>query len=436
VRHFLAAADAAGISPYEGLLQCTSQIFGIDVHPVAVINARVTYLLAFGEERMAHRGALNIPVYLGDSLQWNTDRILVGQTVHIRVPARGEEEAKDETKIPHLTFPIRVAAKPALFDEVVKQMLDMSEYHASASAFGDWLERKGHSELPPDLHGALIATYGNLRKLSEQHRNHIWGYVARNLSRPVWLASTGEKVDVLIGNPPWLPQHDMSRKMQQRLREECKARGIWAGGKVATHQDLAAYFFARCVQLYLRKNGVAAFVMPYATMSRQQYQGFRSGSFGDGELGSIRFTEAWTFDDSVQPLFNVPSCVLFARESVAGPLPSSATAYSGQLPRRDASVTEAVKALISRQVPWPQTVRVAKSAYGSRFRNGATIYPRPLFLIERVHGGRFGGNPATPRVRSRRTNLEKKPWKDLEPLSGTIESEFLRPLYLGESLAP
>ena len=84
VRRFLAAADAAGTDRREALLRCTSQILGIDVHPVAVINARVTYLLAIGDEWLKDRSSVNIPVYLGDSLQWNTDQILVGQTVHIQ----------------------------------------------------------------------------------------------------------------------------------------------------------------------------------------------------------------------------------------------------------------------------------------------------------------------------------------------------------------
>jgi hypothetical protein len=39
-------------------------------------------------------------------------------------------------------------------------------------------------------------------------------------------------------------------------------------------------------------------------------------------------------------------------------------------------------------------------------------------------------------MRSRRTPLEKKPWRDLPALEGRVEAKFLRPLYLGESIAP
>jgi hypothetical protein len=39
-------------------------------------------------------------------------------------------------------------------------------------------------------------------------------------------------------------------------------------------------------------------------------------------------------------------------------------------------------------------------------------------------------------IKSRRTVLEKKPWRDLPALEGRVEAKFLRPLYLGESIAP
>jgi len=79
VRRLLAAADAAGLSNRDAIQRCTGQVMGIDVHPVAVINARITYLLAIGENRLRDRPRVSIPVYLGDSMQWNTSAILSGQ---------------------------------------------------------------------------------------------------------------------------------------------------------------------------------------------------------------------------------------------------------------------------------------------------------------------------------------------------------------------
>ena len=66
----------------------------------------------------------------------------------------------------------------------------------------------------------------------------------------------------------------------------------------------------------------------------------------------------------------------------------------------------------------------------------AEVYPRVLFTVDYGTASRLGVNPSAPLVESRRTKLEKPPWRDIPPLRGNIETPFLRPLYLGESIAP
>ncbi|MBN9801397.1 hypothetical protein DMP15_29855 [Pseudonocardia sp. UM4_GMWB1] len=54
VRRYIAAGEAAGMGIGEMLTGVTSKVLGMDVHPVAVTLARITYLLAIGPERLAH----------------------------------------------------------------------------------------------------------------------------------------------------------------------------------------------------------------------------------------------------------------------------------------------------------------------------------------------------------------------------------------------
>jgi hypothetical protein len=66
----------------------------------------------------------------------------------------------------------------------------------------------------------------------------------------------------------------------------------------------------------------------------EQFERLRSGSFMSAR---IAWDEVWTMDDSVQPLFPVPSCVVFGRRrAISKPLPDKVRAYSGTLPFRDA----------------------------------------------------------------------------------------------------
>jgi N-6 DNA Methylase len=72
IRRYIAAAESEGLGIREVLDGVTSHVLGMDLHPVSVTLARVTYLLAIGRSRLTapERGDVQIPVYLGDSIQW------------------------------------------------------------------------------------------------------------------------------------------------------------------------------------------------------------------------------------------------------------------------------------------------------------------------------------------------------------------------------
>ncbi len=144
-------------------------------------------------------------------------------------------------------------------------------------------------------------------------------------------------------------------------------------------------------------------------------------------------------NDDVQPLFPVPSCVLFGRRrATAKALPDTVRAYSGQLPMRDASEAMADAALtVHENAPKPAEGQFkGGSPYRKSFRQGATLVPRMLCLVERKTLGRLGEDPTAPFVVSRRNNQEKQPWKSLPGVEHKIEAEFLQPVLLGESILP
>lgn len=50
--------------------------------------------------------------------------------------------------------------------------------------------------------------------------------------------------------------------------------------------------------------------------------------------------------------------------------------------------------------------------------------------------GRLGADPDAPMVMSRRSTLEKQPWRDLPGIENQVEANFIRPALLGESILP
>ena len=159
VRALLDVADACGLPPQEAVRRATEKVAGIDIHPVAVIFARVTYLLALMPAlREGHPGSVAVPAYLGDALQWNVPRISSkgpqmrmlddDGTLKISVPAVTVLEPQlEHLEAAMLSFPSAVASDSGLFDRVLNAMIEFATAEAGVrlccldEARGSCLER-------------------------------------------------------------------------------------------------------------------------------------------------------------------------------------------------------------------------------------------------------------------------------------------------------
>jgi len=113
-----------------------------------------------------------------------------------------------------------------------------------------------------------------------------------------------------------------------------------------------------------------------------------------------------------------------------------AESLSGKVQRTGNWQSASASVVVSEQ---PITVTsaddVAGSLYGERFRQGAILVPRLFVLVENADPVPFATREQRS-VHSRRTSLDKAPWKSLPDIVGAIESHFIRPVLLGESVVP
>ncbi len=428
LRRLIAAGREAGWTERRIVETCAEQVRGLDVHPVAVTLARVTWVLALGRLLRAGPPKLTIPVFLGDAMQWNL-RQFVGRTdVAIDVPG--------ETR--PLRIPLGFAEQQSAFESGLDELNRGLAEDATQSAVARALRRiEGTSEEDAD---ALAETFAQLQSLYRAGRNGIWTFIFRNLARPVWLSRAEQRADVIVGNPPWIVYRHLSPGMKERLREGLLAYGLWVGGPLATQQDLWALFWARAAERYLRPEGRIAFVVPFAALNAPVFAALRAGHMGPAR---VRLTGAWSLE-RVWPIFGAQSgssttstCVLFGRGGLDGPHPTELDRWEGRLTRRDADENEARRALVHQRMPWPRPrTLIGVSPYRERFRNGATIYPRRFFIVDPAPAGRLGRSAHAPIMQGRAGPIDKHPWAAVEPPRGPIEAEFLRPLVLGESIAP
>ena len=121
VRQYLTAAAEDGVPLPEALNDLTDHVLGVDLHPVAVALARVTYLLAIGRQRLLdpQRGPITVPVYLGDSIQWQQQLDLYTDG-HLVVPTGTGGQLFDA----ELRFPDTLLADAARFDQLITALAD------------------------------------------------------------------------------------------------------------------------------------------------------------------------------------------------------------------------------------------------------------------------------------------------------------------------
>ena len=426
LRRLIAAGREAGVPPAEIVATCADRVFGIDVHPVAVALARVTWLLALGDLVQDRPPTLNAPVYMGDSMQWSLRPLGASAEVLVDVPPND----------PPLRIPAGLASDLGLFERALDELNRGLDTLAEPEAIRDAIARAGATDEDAAMLGR---TFAQLKRLYLDGRNHIWTFILRNLLRPVWLSHPDHRVDVLIGNPPWIVYRHLSADMKDRLREALRSYGLWVGGSLATHQDMFALFWARGAERYLRDGGALALVLPYAALNAPVFAAMRDGSM---QRVKVAITGGWGLE-RVWPIFGAQSgssttstCVLFGQRDRTGGPPADFDRWVGVLPRRDASEAEAAEALAHVRAPWPRPrTRIAASPYRKRFRQGASLSPRRFFLVEQAAAGRLSRRDA-PRVKGRVGNLDKRPWTGVEPPEGPIERQFLRRIALGESVAP
>ena len=440
VTHFIWVANRTALDPNEVLEWLRFSVSGIDVHPVAVHLARAAWVLAAQPAIQAavedgFAANITVPVYLGDALQlrFRAGDIFAEHNVTVQV----EDEENTE-----LVFPVSLVDRAETFDAL---MSDVAEA----------IERDDDPTLPLDDHGivdprerqTLGETIMAMQRLHSEGRNHIWAYYTRNLVRPVVLSRS--KVDVIVGNPPWLIYRNTASTLRHELERQSKdVYGIWVGGRHANHQDISSLFFARCVDLYLRNGGVIGMVMPHSALQTGQHSKWRTGAWQakpkgrgrnrtPGRTLAVAFNQKTAWDlEGLEPntFFPVPASVVFARANGEG---GKAAPLEGEVERwlGNAGADNVRRERMS----IVDTSVDGNSPYAGLSRQGAVIVPRCLFFVEETENPAIVQAGQTITVNPRRGSQDKEPWKslDLTAISEqTVEVTHVFDIHLGETVVP
>jgi len=239
-----------------------------------------------------------------------------------------------------------------------------------------------------------------------------------------------EKYDIIVGNPPWVVMRSIKGKDYQNfLKEEILKYSLLDNKDVHlfTQIELATLFFCKCADLYLKRDGIIAFVMPRSVIAGTiHHTNFRKFKNPTIKLGKIIDLEG------VTPLFNMPACVLIGLKEGTTKYPVLLEKYTGKLPDRNIKFLEA-KARLATEIRRynPPDFSVEPSYYYNKFKVGASIFPRSLYFVDIIS---YKNSQITVKTSSDICKIVKDPWKIV--LEGNIEDEFLYTTLLAWEIVP
>lgn len=443
------------ISKSELIEEIISSVQGVDVHPLAVILSRTTYLLSLGTDLLnARRSSIAVPIYMANSIRLpDGDVEIFNQIECYKIKADSQ----------YLRVPRKVAENPEFTDVCVEVMKDYARTVASGEtldeeAFYNFLfQRVPH--LLKDKHGKGIAkilyeSATAMAALIQRKRDTVWGFILKNIYKPLFLRK--QKFDVLIGNPPWISYRyiestDYQNYLKKLIIDDYHLLDS-AKVELITQMEIATLFFLRASDLYLKERGRISFVMPRSIFVSDQHHNFRSASYN-------HTTNISGFIDleDVTPLFKVPSCVVFGKAKERTKFPVEGRKVSGVFPRKNIKLEEAHKLFTLSKCyfqlytigdrsfletsEFSKVLRIIdsgiRSDYYEMFSQGATIVPSQFWFVEFVRHPKLGLNPRTPHLRTSTRAVEraKKEYADVR-FEGSVETRFLYLVITGSEIVP
>lgn len=245
--------------------EIVSSVQGVDVHPLAVILSRTTYLISLGTSLLsARRGSIAVPVYMANSIRLPDEDVQISNQIECyRIKADSH----------YLRIPRNVAEDPKLTDACVEVVKDyarsiIDENKRGEESFCNLLFENVPS-LQKDKQGKGIAKilYDSSRTMAvliKSKRDTVWGFILKNIYKPLFLRK--RKFDCIIGNPPWISYRYIESTDYQNFLKKLVLEDYHlldsAKVELMTQMEIATLFFLRCSELYLNEKGTIGFVLP------------------------------------------------------------------------------------------------------------------------------------------------------------------------------
>ncbi|MEM3504043.1 MAG: N-6 DNA methylase [Nitrososphaeria archaeon] len=408
-----------------GSINIEDQIVGFDINPIAVIVAKANILLELKKPISI------IPVFVADSLMPEL-QIKQKQLTEEYVTINFEDIVKGYGTE---KFYYGGYSDPKDMHAYIKKMAEVAK------------TGRGY-----DTDTRLYKNKALIDKISDlitHKKNHIWFYIIQNIYNPYYYLG---KVDVVVGNPPWLTYKDVESIIRQKFLDNLyRYYNLGSGSENKTHQDMAAFFIAR-TQEYLRdkENGKIGFVLPRAIFDSSQYDTIRRATVSANDRTKTsantslpKISKIYDLSVKINP-FRRTSCIIIFD------FKSSSSKVSGFFldSEQKVKINQVPKIKILPKTFYINTTknesgigniklknRTAKEiAYKEDFKQGASIVPRPYYFVDIINEEGYGFKVSGAlEYKKENKRKRKKNWCNF-PDNSIIEKHLLYNVITGENL--
>lgn len=242
------------------------RVHGIDINPLSVLSARVSYYIAihqFGDVE-----DIEIPILLGDSAivpilktvddidcyYYSINNNKYG-ALNVLLPKSFVDRPDYGRTMSELQALVKAESAPVLFSKIVE---DFSVKERGSKILMDSIR-----QLSEDL-----------VKLHQNNWDGIWIRITTNFMMIARL----QKHDLIVGNPPWVKWEHLPAAYTRKIKEFCDIRHIFCNDGMygGAQLNICALISNVSATNWLKENGVLAFLMPDSLMSQNSYEEFRN----------------------------------------------------------------------------------------------------------------------------------------------------------------
>lgn len=258
------------LSPTEKgqLLQSVlERVHGIDINPLSVLSARVSYYIAihqFGEVK-----DVEIPIYLGDSAIVPVSKNIDG------IECYSYSVNNNMYGSLNVVLPKTFVNKPD-FGKIMSNLQALVKAESAEILFNKIIDDFSEKEK------ASAELMSLIKKLSEDlvrlHKNK-WDGIWIRITTNFMLIARLKKHDLIVGNPPWVKWEHLPAAYTRKIKQFCDIRHIFCndGGMYGGAQlNICALISNVAATNWLEENGILAFLMPDSLMSQNSYEEFRN----------------------------------------------------------------------------------------------------------------------------------------------------------------